>query len=104
MPLKRGAGKRRHNHLTQQQKLHQHKYIQLVLNLGFAVLTDRRLKKCHLSELLVKGGQDHLTQKLSNNTASSKSRQNSYANQFVIEYFSGIIIVKTHYMLIRENT
>ena len=100
MPLKRGAGKRRHNHLTQQQKLHQHKYIQLVLNLGFAVLTDRRLKKYHLSELLVKGGQDHLTQKLSNNTASSKSRQNSYANlicnnilkiSFVIEYFFGII-------------
>ena len=99
MPLKRGAGKRRHNHLTQQQNLHQHKYIQLVLNPGFTVLTDRRLKKCHLSELLVKGGQDHLTQKLSNNTASSKSRQNSYANlictglkiSFVIEYFFGII-------------
>jgi hypothetical protein len=80
MPLKRGAGKRRHNHLTQQQKLHQHKYIQLVMNPGFAVLTDRRLKKCHRSELMVKGGQDHLTQKLSNNTASSKSRKNSYAN------------------------
>ena len=36
-----------------------HKY-----NPGFAILTDRRLKKCHLSELLVKDGQDHLTQKL----------------------------------------
>jgi hypothetical protein len=72
MPLKRGAGKRWHNHLTQQQKLHQHKYIQLVLNPGFAVLTDRQLKKCHLSELLVKGGQRPPYTKAVFNTASSK--------------------------------
>ena len=29
--------------------MHQHKYMQLALNPGFAVFTDWRLKKCHLS-------------------------------------------------------
>ena len=66
-------------HLTQQQKLQQHKFIHALCP-DFAVLTDKRYVKYHLSELLVKGSISSLTQQLLSSTTMTESKYQTDQN------------------------